>query len=252
MELAKNLQQLGLTENQAKVYISCLQLGVDTVLNIAKIAELKRPTVYLILDELENLGLVSKTKKASKSLFKAETPEKLVTDLKIKTETANNLLPSLKAIYNLDPEKPNIKIADGVAGARNVYKEIFTYLKNNPSEELLIFGSLKDAKENFQDQVIDFFYETAGKSKNQIREIGNDDVETRKYYRNSHKINPRHDIRLIRDEGEFTLTDNMLYGNTLVIFSVKKQIFATIIESASITKTYRTLFNMAWRSGKQI
>ena len=119
MELAKNLQQLGLTENQAKVYISCLQLGVDTVLNIAKIAELKRPTVYLILDELENLGLVSKTKKASKSLFKAETPEKLVTDLKIKTETANNLLPSLKAIYNLDPEKPNIKIADGVDGSVN-------------------------------------------------------------------------------------------------------------------------------------
>lgn len=40
--------------------------------------------------------------------------------------------------------------------------------------------------------------------------------------------------------------------NTLVIFSVKEQIFATTIESGNIAKTYRTLFKMAWNSGKRI
>ncbi len=47
-------------------------------------------------------------------------------------------------------------------------------------------------------------------------------------------------------------TDNMIYGNTLVVFSIKEQIFATIIESTNIVNTYKTLFNMAWRSGKKI
>ncbi len=59
-------------------------------------------------------------------------------------------------------------------------------------------------------------------------------------------------MRLIRKDGRFTETDNMLYGNTLVIFSVKEEIFAITIESASIVETYRTIFNMAWRSAKAI
>ena len=252
MDLLKNLTQIGLEENQAKVYLSCLQLGTSPVLNIAKDSSLKRPTVYLILDDLEAMGLVNKIKKNKKTLYQAKPPDNLVESLSEKLNLAKNSLSALKAIHNLDPEKPNIKIAEGVNGVRNVYNGIFYYLSHHPNEELLIFGALKDAAENFQTSVIDYFYETMSKSKNPIREIGNDDHETRMYYRKSVALNPRHEIRLIRDEGIFTQTDNMLYGNTLIIFSVKKEIFATIIESASIAETYRTLFNMALRSGKLI
>ena len=70
MDLTKDLSQLGLTQNQAKVYLACLQLGVDTVWHIAKFANLKRPTVYLILDDLGQKGLVSKTKKDLKTFLK--------------------------------------------------------------------------------------------------------------------------------------------------------------------------------------
>lgn len=252
MDLKKSLVQLGLSSNQAIVYLSCLQLGVDSVLNIAKSANLKRPTVYLILDDLEAKGLVSKTKKGSKSLYKAEEPERLLTDLDTKRNIINSALPSLNAIYNLDPDKPNIKIAEGIQGVRSVYNGLFTYLAHNPNEELLIFGALKDASEHFEHEVVDYFYTSMQKSKNAIREIGNDDAETKKYYRQSAKLNPHHHIRLIRDGDSFVQTDNMLYGNTLVIFSVKEQIFATTIESKNIAQTYKTLFWMAWKTGKKM
>lgn len=252
MELLKSLHKIGLSENQAKVYLACLQSGVASVLHIAQNAELKRPTVYLLLDDLEKIGMVSRVKKGKKIHYKAEPPTNIVSKAEQKLKMAQEILPSLKAIYNLDPEKPNIKIADGIQGVKSVYNGIFTYLLHHPNEELLIFGSLKDAIENFQTSVVDYFYETMGRSKNPIREIGNNDHETRMYYRKSVALNPKHEIRLIRDEGVFTQTDNMLYGNTLIIFSVKKEIFATILESASIAKTYRTLFNMAWRAGKPI
>lgn len=252
MDLPKNLIRLGLTPKQSTVYLACLQLGRDTVMHIAKYAGLKRPTVYLILDELEQLGLVSRSKDIKKTIFKAEDPNRLATSLRTKQEMAENLLPSLQAIYNLDPEKPNIKIGEGVISVRNAYNGIFTYLAQNPKEELLIFGSLKDAVENFEEEVTAHFYEKISQSQNRIREIGNDDHPTRKYYRASRRLNENHDIRLIRSEGEFWKADNMLYGNTLVIFSVKEQIFCITIESSNITTTYRTLFNMAWRSGKRI
>ncbi|HAT04026.1 MAG TPA: hypothetical protein DCS29_04630 [Candidatus Magasanikbacteria bacterium] len=252
MDLIKTLKQTGLSENQASVYIATLQLGVDTVLNISRSANLKRPTVYLILDDLERRGLVSKTIQRNKILYEAESPERLLTDLKTKTQLVKGILPSLKAIHNIDPEKPNIKIAEGVSGVRSVYNGIFTYLSHHPQEELIIYGSLKDAAEHFETSVVDYFYQIMAKSNNPIREIGNDDHETRKYYKTSSKLNPQHNIRLIRNEGRFFQTDNMLYGNTLIIFSVKEQIFATIIESPNIAETYKTLFNMAWNSGRML
>ncbi|MFA6424333.1 MAG: helix-turn-helix domain-containing protein [Candidatus Magasanikbacteria bacterium] len=252
MDLSKKLIKIGLSEKESKVYLACLQLGIDTVASIAHFAELKRPTVYLILENLENLGLVSKVVNEHKTLYKAEDPKFIVNDLRLKEEMARDILPSLNAIYNLDPAKPNIKISDGMQGVKNTYRNIFSYLSLHPQEELLIFGSLKDALANFESQVLDFFYESVAKTKNPVREIGNDDFETRKYFRASNKINPRHEIRLIRNEGKFFQTDNMLYGNNLVIFSVKEQMFATTIESAGIAETYRTLFNMAWKSGKPI
>ena len=210
MELQKSLIQLGLTEKQATVYLACLQLGTETVLHVSKFANLKRPTVYLILDELETMGLVSRIQRERKILFKAENPEAIISQLKLKQETALAILPSLKAIHNIDPEKPTIRIHEGISGVKNVYTEIFTYLASHPDKELLIFGSLKDTLEHFESQVVDLFYRSINKVRTSVREIGNDDHETR------------------------------------------KQIFVTTIESSPITETYRTLFEMAWRSGKRI
>lgn len=252
MDLQQNLTKIGLTEKQAGVYLAALQLGMGPVLAIAKIADIKRPTVYLILDELEKLGLVSRVQKEKKVLFKSEDPKLLLSELTQKRDLISDILPSLRAIHNIDPAKPNIKIGEGIASVRTAYANIFSYMSSHPNEELLIYGSLKDAKEHFESQVIDVFYRSMVKSKNTIRELGNDDHETRMYYRRAFQINPHHDIKLIRNEGRFFQTDNMIYGNKVIIFSVKEQIFVTTIESANIAETYRTLFNMAWNSGKRI
>lgn len=252
MELLKVLKQIGLTEKGAAVYLACLQLGVGSVVEIAKLSQLKRPTVYLILDDLGKAGLVSQTKKGEKNLFKAERPQKIITDLETKQELIREALPSLEAIYNLDVAKPNIKIGEGTEAVSRAYGSIFTYLSLHPEEELVIFGSLKDAMVSFEHEVVDFFHRAMAKSRNVVREIGNDDHQTRKYYRDSFRLNSRHDIKLIRNQGRFFQTDNMIYGNTLVVFSLGEQIFVTTIESANIAETYKTLFNLAWDSGKRI
>ena len=216
MNLIPNLTKLGLSENQAKVYLASLQLGADTVQNIARYALLKRPTVYLLLDDLINLGLMSKTQKNRKTVFLPADPQQLLDKVQTQEKIIGGLLPNLQALYNVNPEKPTIKIAERVDGVRNVYNTIFNYFLNHKDEELLIFGALKDASAHFKEEVVDYFYTIMAQTLNPIQ------------------------------------TDNMLYGNTLVIFSVQEQIFAITIESQTIAETYRTMFNMAWRSGKKI
>ena len=50
---------LGFSEKKAKVFLALLQLGETNVLAIAQKAKLKRTTVYNILPELINEGLVA-------------------------------------------------------------------------------------------------------------------------------------------------------------------------------------------------
>ena len=59
METQTQLKKLGLTEKEAKLYINALELGSFSVMGIAHKSGIKRPTCYLILDELVKKGLVS-------------------------------------------------------------------------------------------------------------------------------------------------------------------------------------------------
>ena len=68
-DLLKNLGQIGLTDKQAKVYLALLSLESSTAYEIAQHCEVKKPTVYVILEELRQKGLVLKVPHAKKALF---------------------------------------------------------------------------------------------------------------------------------------------------------------------------------------
>ena len=79
--LLTTLTTLGLTDHEAAVYLAALSLGPATILKIAKAAEIKRTTVYSVIETLKLKGLVSVEVKGFKSLFVAEDPTKLETIL---------------------------------------------------------------------------------------------------------------------------------------------------------------------------
>lgn len=51
--LALILQRIGFTEKEAKVYLSLLEFGETVTSAIARHSQLKRPTVYLTLENLQ-------------------------------------------------------------------------------------------------------------------------------------------------------------------------------------------------------
>jgi|SRR3989344_829968 len=65
----KELQALGLSEKEAKVYLAALVLGPDTVQNIAKKAGINRPTAYLQIESLKEKGIISEVEKDKKILL---------------------------------------------------------------------------------------------------------------------------------------------------------------------------------------
>ena len=61
--LHKQLQDAGLNETEAKIYLATLELGETNVGRIADKSGIKRTTIYLSLENLIKKGLISMIKK---------------------------------------------------------------------------------------------------------------------------------------------------------------------------------------------
>lgn len=248
MTLEKQLEQIGFHEKEAKVYLACLQLGQDTAYHIAQKCGLKRATVYFTLNLLVERGLVSiwKTKKAT--LWRAANPKKLFTQIKRKEETLAEIFPLLQSIYNFDEDRPNIQVFEGQAGVRQIYSEVVDYLVKG--KEVLFWGDVSHIW-NLLEDITRKYLKGYQKGRYKIREILNESERNKEYVKSIRKNkNPRHLIRFLSEDQIFSGNDNIVFGNKLAIFSTQNKLFATVIESQDIAKSYRILFELAWKSAK--
>src|SRR6266567_484019 len=86
------LDQLDLSENEAKLYLALLESGPIAVRDLAQITGIKRTTVYLHIDLLVEKGLVMKIVKGSrKQVVAAEPEDSLQYLVKQKMETAKTI-----------------------------------------------------------------------------------------------------------------------------------------------------------------
>jgi len=82
MELKKALNQIGLEEKEAEVYLAALELGPATIQDIARKSEINRTTVYQMLKNLKSQGLISETTSGKRKLILAAEPANLKRILK--------------------------------------------------------------------------------------------------------------------------------------------------------------------------
>src|SRR3989338_3643963 len=121
------LKIIGLSENEARVYLALLELGSATAQEISRKSGIKRATPYVQLEALAELGLVTSFEKtaankkglpagkagASKTYFRAEDPEYLVKIIEREKKTAGereralgDVLPKLGKLYSSAGERP--------------------------------------------------------------------------------------------------------------------------------------------------
>ena len=115
------LKKLNLTEKEAQVYLALLELGPSTPYKIAKRSRLKRPTAYVIAEELVEKGLIVQMTGEKKKLYMARSPETYFEDAEQRLRTAKKALPELMALQKKTSEKPNILYFEGVGGLKQAY-----------------------------------------------------------------------------------------------------------------------------------
>ncbi len=239
MELAFALTHLGLTPKQADVYLALLQAGSASVAQLSKRADTKRPTTYLILEELRAKGLATITP-GKRIVYTAESPERLAEEEQRRSNLLKAKIPELAALYNSKKEKPKIRYYEGADAVITLYRQIF----NSP--EIDMFGSIITIDPAVFKTIWPWL-EKFVKAKKRIRDLVPHDNNSFEFAKK--RNSEFHQIKITPREAEFP-TDNIIFDNKLAIFSYKDVPLAVVIESEDVVKTYQSLFNLVWASLK--
>ena len=235
------LERAGLNKREAALYLALLKMGPSSILSIAKKAEMKRPTAYLVIDELAKKGLVAEVPKEKKKKYVALSPERLADALEDRAMVLKRALPELLSFYRGQTDRPHVQIFESKEGMLNVYREI-THDKS--IKEILAYVDPASVPKEFNENW-ELFVELFSKRSVRGRELVTKRSAEHFYIKKVNRL-PNHETRYAPEEIKF-FSDTVIYGNKAAIFSFKKS-FAMIIESEDAVQSLKSLFELAWMS----
>lgn len=128
----KYLEDIGLSDKEAQVYLALLKTDHASVLELSDDTQIKRSTVYVVLESLAQKGLVSETQVGKKTHFQAEPPERLETYIErqkvVLDEHASRLeqiIPQLRGMQRGTGVKPVVKYFEGREGIISSLEEFY-------------------------------------------------------------------------------------------------------------------------------
>jgi|ERR1035437_894497 sugar-specific transcriptional regulator TrmB len=119
------IQNMGLSDKAARIYLAALELGESTVQTLAEKSGLKRTTVYYILDELLAAGAIFETKRNKKIYYLAELPRYLLKRAKERLSETEDAVEALDAREHSVFKKPRIYFLYGPSGFKQIWDKIF-------------------------------------------------------------------------------------------------------------------------------
>lgn len=117
--LTQELLGIGLSNKEADVYLSALQLGYSSVQEIANKSGINRTTAYTHVKNLIGRGLLNAVEKNGKVYYVAEKPDKLKyiyeqqeREIQRRRGMLEKIMPQLESIYNIAKDKPSVRYYD--------------------------------------------------------------------------------------------------------------------------------------------
>ena len=239
-----SLEDIGLKPKEAKIYLALLELGESSVVQIAKSAGIKRTTVYNILPDFINRGLVASAFKKKRKVYFIEDPRSLKNDIKEKGNVIDRMMPELLAIQNVIPSKPRITFYEGLGGMKDLYQD--TLESSREGETLLSYTGLSDFSNLMPAEYANYYIGERAKRKIRARIIASDSP-TAQAWKNT-AIQDLRDIRIV-DNPNFRFNADMeIYANKVALISYRENFLGVIIESKEINQMQRAAFELMWSS----
>lgn len=234
------LEDIGLSKNEAKIYLSLLELGSATATEIAKLSKVYRTNVYDTLQSLIKKGIVAYILKNNKKYFEATKPENLMNIIKERENKLKEILPQLKLSKKPIKSEEGAQVSEGINAFMDILYEFLEY-----KEPIFVFGIPKNAPELLKTKIPHFHKERI-KKKIVMKSIYNYDAQERI---KSYKALPCSNAGYIDDNFKSAVSTNIC-GPEVVLVLWKKPLYIVRIKNENISKAYKNYFKLLWKSIK--
>ena len=241
--MEEQLQEYGLSEKEADVYLACLKMGPSTANRISSATDLRRSTTYDILESLKAKGLISSFIREKKYYFQAADPSELLAFMHAKEEKLKQILPQLERIKATVTEKPRVELFEGIKGVQTLLEELYK------EKEILVYGSAQKVHEALKHipEVLAVRRAELGIKLRAVFEKS-EHAEFRIKDPKIRKVTEMRFLEVMRDIPTVTL----IAGNQVGILTLEKEIIGIHITNKEISQTQKFLFKNLWKQAKPL
>lgn len=231
----EELKELGLTDNEVRIYLVLLKHGLLNPYKIAELTGLHRGYIYDSLERMQEKGAVNVVMKANKKHYQATSPENLVELLELRLEGLKKIVPNLKKLMFIEKEETRIELHKGKRVWRTLLKDILTKAKKG--DEILFIGIDETIIEQLEPIYLKRYFSIMQKTGWKEKAIIKKGAKRLKVKNVEYKeISP--DI--------IGNTTQIIYHDKVALFIAGMPYYLIVIENKKVADTYRKQFSLLW------
>jgi len=244
MDLVKVLENIGLSDKEAKVYLALLEYGEALPSVISRRAGVKRPTTYVILDQLKARGLAAHSKKGDSLYFSALDPYSLVDSQHDKYSALEKALPELLNLNSKYSVTPQMRVFEGKNGLIKMMEDTLT-----TKTELLCWADVSLATETLLSDYYPEYVKKKVAAEIWLRGIFNYGQKALEYKKNGEK--EYREVYLIPNNKFPFKNEINIYDDKISIISHSDNV-GVIIQNKSVADTQKSIFEFAFEYAKEV
>lgn len=250
--MRNNLKKIGLSDKEIEIYLAGLKSGPATVQKLAQTSKIKRPTVYVVLDRLKELGLVNQRIRGNKKLFEMAEPKKLLKfvekekeEIEEKEKDINKIISNLEAMAKKAEFATDVKVYEGF----EAIAEILGEFARTKSPTYAISSGEYFSKISFKKFMVKVG-DVRERFKNKIYLITDPHPAPVKIYLME---DPIREFRFLPKGMRLPSMLNICQDKVALI-SVQEPYSIIVVQNKTIAETIKFMFNIIWQSleGKNI
>ena len=240
------LQDVGLSKKQTQVYLTLIPLGEATAYRIAEESGLKRPTVYVILEELRLMGLILKIPHTKKALYAAMDFADYLSDREKTIRSARTLLPQIHALGTASHSR--VLFFSGLDGIKQamMYKTEAMYNQ----EFCSFYGTLAECDPRILENIFDPWTQGAAAHGTTFRILASSE-EAVEHFQMIHEIARTGNAQLRTIDYDYPPDTSFEIGIDFVRIISAKTLHAAIYDNKNVADAFRQIFNVMWKNARQ-
>jgi sugar-specific transcriptional regulator TrmB len=239
----RQLEELGLTHNEAKTYLALLEVGETKTGAIVKKTGMHRVLIYDALASLIRKGLASSVTKENIMYFHAADPDRLVDFIQEKEASAKQLLPELKLLQKEGGHKQQVMVYEGIRGLKSAMNNMLKELSCKDHHYVFASGNMADTMGP---------YYTVYQNNKRKKKIMTKVVYDTSFRKRCDVTSTTYGKIKFYPLGPFP-TDTWIYKDkALIVTYTAKPPIAILITSKETADSYKRLFEGFWKKAKKL